>query len=35
MDGWMDGELNDQNKNTKQDGWTNRELNGQCKNNPK
>ena len=35
MDGWMDGELNDQHKNTTPDGWTHRELNGQHRqNNP-
>ena len=31
----MDGELNDQYKNTTPDGWTGRELNGRHNNNPK
>ena len=32
---WMDGELNDQHKNTSPDAWTVRELNGWQKNTPK
>ena len=32
---WMDGELNDQHKNTTPYGWTYRELNCWHKNNPK
>ena len=32
---WMDGELNDQHKDTTPDGWMDRELKGQDKNKPK
>ena len=32
---WMDGEVNDQHKNTTPNGWKDRLLNGQHKNNPK